>query len=248
MTNVPSWSFTAVQEFLQCPKKYHLNRVLKVLPFQETDAMRQGNIIHKHFEDRLRHGTKFPEHMTIYEPFIQNIENRVVRGEWLEIGAETEVVFDRDLKLIGAWGQVSPRPWFSKQAWYRGKFDIVALLDPKRALILDVKTGKRKPDNPQLELFAAVAFKALPELEKVTTGYLWTKANGAIDKQVFFREAPADPAEGVSPKGEKEIWTEWLGHVHRIDKAYETNNWPCRPSPLCGWCDATPTQCPNSKK
>ena len=248
MNLLPSWSFTAVQEYLNCPRKYQLNRVLKVMPFVESEAMRQGNIIHKHFEDRIRVGAKFPEHLTKYEPFIQKMERKVINNEWLEMSAETEVVFDRNMELVGCWGQTSPRPWFSKSAFYRGKFDIVALISKTKAMVLDLKTGKRKPDNPQLELFAAVAFKALPDLEQVVTGYVWTKENGAVDKQTFFREGTDGLTDNVSAKSEADIWAEWLGYVERIEQSMQNNKWPCKPSGLCGWCDATPKQCPHSKK
>jgi len=219
------------------------------MPFVETEALRHGNIIHKHFEDRIRVGKKFPEHLASYEPFIQKMERKVINSEWLEMSAETEVVFDRDMKLVGCWGQVSPRPWFSTSAFYRGKFDIVALISKTKAMVLDLKTGKRKPDNPQLELFAAVAFKALPDLEQVVTGYVWTKENGAVDKQTFFREGhQGDHEKNISPKSEAQIWGEWLGHVERIEQSMQNDKWPCKPSGLCSWCDATPKQCAHSKK
>lgn len=248
MSLVPSWSYTAVMEYLNCPRKYQLNRVLKVMPFQETDAMRQGNLIHKHLENRIREGTKLPLTLQSLEPVIQRMERKVIDGEWMELGAEVEIVYNRDMAPVGRWAQTSPRPWFSKDAWFRAKFDVVALLNKKRAMVLDWKTGKRKTDLPQLELFAACAFKSLPDLEKVTTGYAWTPLGGKVDKQVFYREGYTGDDETVSKKSEATIWGEWLGHVERIEQSMQTDKWPCRPSGLCGWCDATPKQCPHSKK
>ncbi len=247
MSLVPSWSYTAVMEYIQCPRKYQLNRVLKVMPFQETEAMRQGNIIHKAFEDRLREGKKLPEHLEHFEKFIAGMERKVMSEQWSEVGAEVEIVYDRDMQPVGSWAQTSPRPWFSKQAWFRAKFDVVAIIDKRRAFVADWKTGKRKPDLPQLELFAACAFKSLPDLEEVTTAYIWTK-DAKQDKRVFYREGSDGLQEGVSEKSEAQIWGEWLGHVDRIDTSMQQDKWPCKPTGLCGWCDATPKQCPHSKK
>lgn len=248
MNLLPSWSFTAVQEYLNCPRKYQLNRVLKVMPFVESEAMKQGNIVHKHLEDRIREGKKLPEHLLKFEKFIVGMEKKVMADEWLEVGAEIEVCFDRNLEMVGNWGQTSPRAWFDKRTWYRGKFDISALINKTTAFIGDWKTGKRRPDSTQLELFAGVAFKALPDLERVTTAYIWTQA-GAQDKKVFYREGHAgDEEKNISSKSEADIWAEWLGYVERIEQSMQNNKWPCKPSGLCGWCDATPKQCPHSKK
>jgi hypothetical protein len=31
-------------------------------------------------------------------------------------------------------------------------------------------------------------------------------------------------------------WSKFEGPLTRLDKAFETNVWPCNPKPLCGYC------------
>jgi hypothetical protein len=84
-------------------------------------------------------------------------------------------------------------------------------------------TGKRKPDNDQLMLFAALAMHVWPKLEKVVTGFLWLK-EGKIDKETFTRGDITD------------IWNRFTPRVKRLEIAHETNTWDAKPSGLCGWC------------
>lgn len=246
MENVPAWSYTALAQFENCPRQYWLAKVSKQLPFVETEAIKDGNTQHAFLENRLTKKEPLPEHLQRVEPLFTLLERGVQAGKIKDVQAELEFVFDRNLKMIHVYGQRSPKPFFMKGAWLRAKFDLLVLKDDKTALITDWKFGKFRPAADQLELFAGIAFKALPALEMVKTSFSYPRLN-QVKNMTFFRQG-AEEAEDVSGKSEADIWGEWLGRVQRLDDAYAANNWPCRPSGLCGWCDATPKQCPHSKK
>lgn len=246
MKNVPSWSYTALSQFENCPRQYELAKITKELPFKPSEAMNYGNLRHQQLEDRFVKGTPLPEQLASMEPLAAKIEKGVMANKIKDLQAELEFVFDRDLNPIHPYGQRSPKPFFMRGAWLRAKFDLTIVKDDSHIKVIDWKFGKFRPANDQLELFAGCAFKMLPTVERVDTQFIYPDL-GKVKNLTFFRQG-AEETETVSDKSESEIWEGWLARVNRLDKAYAADNWPCRPSGLCGWCDATPKQCPHSKK
>ena len=73
-----------------------------------------------------------------------------------------------------------------------------------------------------------------PEVEEVTTGFIWLK-DKKVDKEVFKREQL------------HEIWQGFLPRVIKLESAYDRDSWPARPSGLCkGWCHVR--ECPHWKE
>lgn len=101
-------------------------------------------------------------------------------------------------------------------------------------MVVTHNTGKRKFDSDQLMLFAAFEFAARQDIDEVRTGYVWLK-DKKIDSETFRR----------SDLGR--IWGHFLPKVERLEQAYLNDDWPCRPSGLCGWCSATPVQCKHKR-
>lgn len=248
MSLVTSWSYTALNTFENCPHRYRLEKVLKVLPFEESEAMRDGNVQHKHLEDRVVEGRKLPVHLEMMEPLFSKLEKNVMSGAMSDLQAEVELVLDSNLKPVAPYGQRTPKPFFMKNAWLRAKLDLNAISgDGTRAWVWDYKFGKFRPDNDQLELFAGIVFKYLPQVDRVDTGFIYPRLN-KTKNVVFFRDGCDSGDEKISTKSESAIWAGWLGRVQRVEDAMQNDKWPCRPSGLCGWCPATPKQCPHSKK
>ena len=116
-----------------------------------------------------------------------------------------------------------PTKWMAKDVWVRGIIDL-GVIGSKKALLLDWKTGKHRPDSNQLMLFAAFAFAYYPWLEHVTTGFIWLK-DSKFDKQEFTKDQVTD------------IWNEFIPRVQRIEAAYDKDKWIAKPSGLCkNWC------------
>lgn len=97
-------------------------------------------------------------------------------------------------------------------------------------------TGKVKPDNDQLKLFAGLIMGAKPWVQKVRTLFIWLKDN-TTTKKTFSRDELPD------------IWGEYIVRSERLQHAYNQNKWPPKPSGLCnGWCPASRSQCEFSTK
>ena len=56
----PAWSHSSLKDFEGCQRRYHEVKVLKKYPFQETDATKYGNQVHKAIEDYIRDKKPIP--------------------------------------------------------------------------------------------------------------------------------------------------------------------------------------------
>ena len=200
-----AWSHTALNAFETCPLRYYKTRVSKEVVEPQTEVLRYGNDVHKAFELRLNEGKALPEHLQCHEQLVQSLLKK--KGDRL---VEKQWAIDKSFRPVG---------WFDKNAWCRGVVD-VGVISRDTAVILDWKTGKRKPENDQLKLFAGLVFAHYRNVNTVTTGFVWLAAN-KIDNEVFTREQTG------------EIWSAYLPRVKRLELAYEEQKWQPKPSGLC---------------
>lgn len=84
-------------------------------------------------------------------------------------------------------------------------------------------TGKRRPDFSQLELFALQVFAHCPEVDEVSSTFIWLK-DMAMDKETYTRKQSAA------------MWQGMLARIRRIEQSLEKENWPAKPSGLCKFC------------
>ena len=204
--NLPAWTFSQLEKFETCPKQFYHVRVAKDVIESQTEATLWGSRVHTAMEDRIRDGTPLPEGMEQWEGFAKQI--CAMPGEKL---AEEKMALDKSFQ---------PADW--DNAWTRGIADML-IVHGNRAATLDYKTGKRKLTH-QLMLYAAYTFAYYPEVETVTTGFVWLR-DKKIDRETFTR---ADIST---------IWGTFLPKVRKLEIAYEKDKWIARPSGLCnGWC------------
>jgi hypothetical protein len=206
MQNSPAWSHTSLTAFETCPKQYFHTKVKKDVKPDFGEAAQWGQRVHKLLEDRLTVGTALPDYLKHCEPIVQDILSR--DGQLL---VEEKVALDVNLQ---------PVTFFDKNAWCRGVID-VGKINERNGVLIDWKTGKRKPENDQMKLFAAFSFAKYPWVQKITTAFVWLKDN-KLDKQVFTRNQDV-PA----------IWAETMPRVQRLDNAYQRDSWPAKPNGLC---------------
>jgi hypothetical protein len=200
-----AWSFSSLTSFEQCPKRYYHIKVAKDVVETPHEATTWGKTVHTHLENRARDGTPLPSVLADMEPLVARIVDtpgiKLVEQQW----AVNE--------------QLKPTGWFDADAWCRGIVDI-GVLTGKRAVMLDWKTGKRKVDSDQLQLFAGLAFSHYPDLEVVFTGFVWLK-----DRKVDRK----DYTKGDIPT----IWQTFVPRVSRLKSSFETGKFPPKPSGLC---------------
>lgn len=211
-----AWSHSALNAFETCPLRYYKTRVSKEIVEPQTEVLRYGNGVHKAFELRLKNGTALPEYLQSHEPLVASLLQK--KGERL---IEKQWAIDKSFRPVG---------WFDKSVWCRGVVD-VGIASRDKAIILDWKTGKRKPDNDQLKLFAGLTFAHYPSIKTVHTGFVWLAA-GKIDSEEFTRAQSGD------------IWSTFLPRVKRLEIAYEENKWQPKPSGLCAnYCPVPRSHC-----
>jgi len=208
MTN-PAWTYSQLDTFENCPRKFYHLKVARDVVEPPTIHTEWGTKVHTAFENFVLNGELLPEGMTQWQPLANKIA--AIPGEKV---AEKQYAIDRNFQ---------PCDW--KGAWTRGIADLV-ITKGKSAAVLDYKTGKRKPTE-QLDLYAAYVFHHHPEVEKVTTGFVWLKEQ-KIDWQPRTRqEMPV-------------IWQNLLPRVKKLESAYERDSWPAKTSGLCkAWCSVT---------
>jgi len=205
-------SFSSLKMYDNCPLRYYYQRIAKEVTDPGGEASIYGERVHKQLELRLREGTELPEETAKYESLIRKIEERAANKTLL---VEQELCLNDKLKPTG---------WWDDDAWMRSKLDVLILSDTK-AFVGDYKTGKRRPDFTQLELFALQVFAHYPDVDSVTSAFLWLK-DDATDRETYSRDdAPV-------------MWSRLLGKVRRVEKSLESEKWPANPSGLCNFCPA----------
>lgn len=209
-----AWSFSSLNNYFTCPYQYYRMKVKKDVKDVMNDAALWGNEVHKHLDKRIGKKEPLPNRFKQYEKLARPFDS--AKG----------VVLSEQQMCINA--NFEPTGWFSKDAWCRGIVDVSVLReDTGRAFAGDWKTGKRKPDNDQLMLFAGLMFKHYPDIHTVDTAFIWLKEN-ATDKETFTRDQ------------EKDIWAHFMAKVRKVEMSHEKNKWPKNPSGLCkGWCKVT---------
>jgi RecB family exonuclease len=132
------------------------------------------------------------------------------------------VVHEKDQGQIAFTRELALTEWFAKDVYGRVVWDL-ALVGEHHAVIIDYKTGKKKDDPFQLQIFAAVGFIKYPTLRSVETRYVWTNGSPTTSKSYSREDVPW-------------MWNEILPRVERIETAVQRGQYDPRPSGLCRWC------------
>lgn len=210
MTHRLSHSYSAIKLFENCPLRYYKQRIEKSIVDKGSEASAHGERVHKSFEDRIKEKKPLPPELGPKERVVQAIEEL---GGVLE--AEKELVLTSDL---------TPTTWFADNAWLRTKIDVFSNHGDK-AIILDWKTGARRPDFFQLELYAVQAFIHFPELKACNVGFVWLR-DETNDTEIY-RRRDFEP-----------LLKEVQERIKRIEDAVAEDVWPAKPGPLCKFCPA----------
>jgi hypothetical protein len=204
-----AWSYSALDSFEQCPRKYYHVRLAKDWPDPPSEAANWGKIVHKHIEDRVNDRKPLPESLGLgyIEPVIQRLEQApgVLRAEYkLAINA-----------------QFQPTEFFAKDAWCRAVGDItIHNAGNTKAFALDWKTGKYKDGDAQLRLQAAVMMCHYQQLQEVGITYMWLKDKRTTDRKFNRDQLP-------------EIWQDFLPRAKRMEQQIADKKFDPKPSGLC---------------
>lgn len=206
-----AWSFSALSVFKTCRKKFYHLRILKDVKDGDSEAAADGKFIHDKLYQYVIKGAALP---------ITLRQHKKVADAYRARGEKCDDI-QGELKLC-LNDKLSPVDWFAKDAWVRAIVDLL-LVKGKTAILVDWKTGKRKPEWDQLELSAALLSRYMPEIEEFHLVFEW------------LRDGERDTA--VVKKSEmKQVWMKFFPIVSDIEEAEATTNFPATKSGLCGWC------------
>ena len=210
MKRKPSaWSFSALSDFVNCPRQFYEKRVVKSIPFVETTEMLEGTRVHKAFEDRLADGVVLPPDLEAHEEYMMELQELVGKGY-----TERKVALNMDGK---------PCRYFGDRVWFRGVIDYSKICDDT-ALIVDYKTGKKRPKFDQMALSALHMFIEFDFLDTINTEFYWTKTRDTSAQT--YKRADID-----------QMWAKFLPDLRQFVEAFQSDIWQPRESGLChGWC------------
>jgi hypothetical protein len=206
-------SFSRLSTFEQCEAKFEYLYVLKSVKDSDNEFTIYGTRVHDQLE---KYG----------------------KGEITELSEETEVwrgLLDRILAQAGEkhfeyqmalTRDKTPTDWFAKDVWLRGIADVL-VINGDKAYCLDWKTGKVKDNPTQLQLFAAMVFATFPEVQSVTTSFIWLHHNETTNAK-FERSKVGHIWNAIEPR------------LVRVQDAVEIGVFKTKPSALCRWCPARP--------
>lgn len=205
-------SYSAIKLYENCPLRYYRQRVVKDVVDQGGEASKHGERIHEFLEKRLAENTQLPQEAERYEPLCVSVEKIAKSGT---LYVEKELVLTDELKPTG---------WWDADAWLRSKLDVLVVVGDT-AVVMDWKTGKRRVDFFQMQLFAAQVFKHYPQVQMVKTSLVWLKTM-EMDTEIYSRINTND------------LWQDILSRIQMIYKSLDNDNWPAKPSGLCRYCPA----------
>ncbi len=189
---VPTWSYSALKTFEECPYRTYIQRVKKI-PEPPSPAADRGTAIHK-------------------------LAERYVKGELAELPIELAkfknsyhelraLYVEAKVEVEGEWGYTidwQPAPWMGSQTWARIKLDALVHQDETSARVIDYKTGKKFGNEighaQQCLLYAIGTFFRYERLQLVQTE-LWYLDKGEDTKRVFTREEAMQFAPGFHRRG-----------------------------------------------
>lgn len=209
-----AWSYSRLNSFETCPRKYYRISVQKSVKEKPNEKTDYGTQVHESFARYLTKGTPLPlalrHHQKMLDSFKQQAGEHVIEQK-----AALNARFE-------------PTGYFDNDVWVRIISDLT-ILNGKRALTIDWKTGKMSDDFTQLRLVGAVLFQLAPELEHVSMAYVWLQNRKTTSDHMTRTEA-------------LETWRQFIPRVKRYQEAHDSGDFPARQNALCRFCPDT--SCP----
>ena len=208
----PSWSYSSLKTFQQCPRKYYHTKILKDVREPDTVATLYGKSAHTVAEEYIRDGVPVPPQFDYMKPILDQLN--AIPGEKL-----CEV-------MLGLTKDLEPCGFDADDVWWHGIADLVVLDEANGiAHSVDYKTSKnaRYADVKQLDLVAAAIFAKYPKIKTIKSALLFV-----VSKEFVKAKHHAEMKEKYLEKPALD--------VARIEAARENGVWNPISGPLCRFC------------
>jgi len=206
---IPAWSFSALTSFETCPKQFWHMRIKRDFKDEGNENSAFGTHVHDSIAQYFLKNKKLPLDISYIKPIIDVYKKAAFRETHIEL----KLAINQKYK---------PVAWMAPDVYCRAIVDAGFVQGPK-ALLVDWKTGKMKPDSEatQLRLSAVMFMLFEPDVNEVTMRYVWLMNNG---KTTTFKMTRDDiPA----------VWNELAPRLRRYQHAHQHDEFPANPSGLC---------------
>lgn len=210
-----AWSYSKITAFEKCPRRYHEVMVLKNYT-EDSEALREGNEVHKALAKALETRGQLPEPMAAYQRWVDSVSC-----------GPGDLFLEKQYAVAPGF---KPTTWFGKDVWFRTIVDALRVDGPV-AHAIDWKTGKmRNVDVVQLMLVATAVFAHFSEVKRCRTDFVWLKED-TTSTEDYARNDMVDH------------WAELLPRVDQFVNATVEKNFPPKPGFLCkNWCPVSTCQ------
>ena len=211
----PTWSYSSLKTFQQCPKKYFHLKVAKDIKDTPGQAALYGSAVHKAAEDHVRDGKPIPNKYGYMEPILDSLKK--IKG-----------IFHCELEL-GITKDLQPCAFDAPDFWWHGIIDLLVIdEDTGIAHMIDYKTGKnaRYADTKQLDYMAVAVFSHFPKITMIKSALLFVVSGEFIKKKHVATEKQAYIASA-------------LPDLQRLESAMDSGVWNPISGPLCRFCPVT---------
>ena len=201
------WSYSQLNAFENCPKKWAAETFYKSVKRKEGEQQNYGKEVHDHFDKFAAKDMPLPLDLQHHGCNIEGLRKTIPGGK---VVTEQRIAINRAFEPTG---------FFDDDVWCRGVIDFM-LYTPEKALIVDWKTGKVRPDFDQLDLMAALTQCLVPTLKRIVGAFYWTK-----EKNLTTKTYPLS--------AHREIWQSFLPRVNEFQRRVAEQDFPARPNFLC---------------
>lgn len=206
-----AWSFSALNMFEQCPRKYWAVKIAKRVN-DENQYNVGGDDEHQSLQHYASKGIMLPANLADMKKVI-DVANAKPGEKYVE-------------QKLCLTQQLTPCRWNDwDNVWVRGAGDYVKV-NGEKAFYLDWKSGKKKSSDDtedQAELTSALIMAHYPAVNVVYSGILFYRYNTLNPHVAHRTDLPR-------------IWNGYHTRVKALEQAKVNDDWPTNPTPLCGWC------------
>lgn len=208
----PSFSYSSLSQYIQCPKSYEAQKVLKYVEYTDTTATIYGKELHLAAELYIRDGTPIPARFEFIKPYLDKL-NAIKGDKYCEL--------EMGIKIVD--GEYVYCDFNDEARLYRGIADLIIVDNDKQlGYIVDYKSGKsaKYSDVKQLALLAAAMFLKFPEIKTIKSMLLFV-----VSKEIVKAEYTYDQRF--------DIFDQLSDVLYERDVSYETGVFNAKPNGLC---------------
>lgn len=246
-------------DFMQCPKMYAA-KVVEQIPDPPTVAQARGVLVHQVLEDVYswpvpsRTLANAQVHLSrAWRQVTSPEEGRGYLDHMHQWGYTEQQLFDESAALLEVYWTLEdpmalPEGSTAQESKVEGDVSgvpVIGFIDRTdtapggQVRIVDLKTGKHPLPGYEDKALWQLRFYA----------WVWWRLHGVLPTQVrlvYMGGRPGILEDSPTPEAIERFEEEAIDLWRQIQSSYDRNDWPTRPSKLCGWCPLRAT-CPDAQ-